>query len=127
MRFDLTLIMKKINWTLVIISIVLLIVLFFIFSKDSNSYENGLQNPKISSQDLALLDAKLLYDEKKLESENFTSECLGVVRGYAVDVVNSPRDSQDDLPDNQCQEFLNGEVDKFIELDREGNLVRIVD
>jgi len=67
-----------------------------------------------------------LYDEKKLEIEEFNSECLGVVDDYAVDIVHVPRNNEDNLAENQCEEFRSGEVQHFIELDKEGEIVRIV-
>jgi len=62
--------------------------------------------------------------------DNFTgiinSQCLGTCGDYAVDIVHVPRTSEDNLNKNQCQEYANGTVNHFIELDGEGNIVRIV-
>ncbi len=61
--------------------------------------------------------------------DNFTdeinSQCLGVCSDYAVDIVHVPRSSEDNLVENQCEAYRNGEVTHFIELDKDGNIVRI--
>ena len=41
--------------------------------------------------------------------------------------VHYPRTSEDDLPENQCSDVINKKTSRFIELDQNGNLVRIVD
>ena len=55
----------------------------------------------------------------------FSSQCLGVVGGYAVDIVHVPRTEEDNLPENQCEDYREGRVSKFIELDKDGNVIRI--
>lgn len=45
--------------------------------------------------------------------------------GWVVDVVHNPREAVDDLPENQCAAYLEGRASHFIELDLEGNVVRI--
>jgi len=71
-----------------------------------------------------------LYNQARARGMNFSSQCLGTieVRGvsYAVDIVHVPRSPIDNLPENQCKEYREGKVRHFIELDKEGNIVRIV-
>ncbi|MCX6750881.1 MAG: hypothetical protein NTZ83_05465 [Candidatus Pacearchaeota archaeon] len=61
---------------------------------------------------------------------NFTgeinSQCLGVCGNYAVDIVHVPRTNEDNLVENQCSDFREGKVSHFIELDKNGEIVRIV-
>lgn len=60
-------------------------------------------------------------------TEERNSQCLGTCEGYAVDMVHSPRAKEDDLIGNQCEDYLNGNVSHFIELNKEkGEIVRIV-
>ncbi|GBE19529.1 hypothetical protein BMS3Abin17_00253 [archaeon BMS3Abin17] len=56
----------------------------------------------------------------------FSSQCLGSVGDYAVDIVHVPRNDEDNLVENQCEDFRSGKVTHFIELDKEGNIARIV-
>ncbi|MFH1500452.1 MAG: hypothetical protein ABIE22_00730 [archaeon] len=82
---------------------------------------------KVVRQQAAIELAFSLYDKKKAEGMNFSSQCLGVVSDYAVDIVHVPRSDFDDFPENQCEDYRSGEVKKFIELDFEGEIVRIKD
>ncbi len=59
-------------------------------------------------------------------TEEINSQCLGVCNDYAVDIVHVPRIQEDNNPDNQCEVYLLGEVNSFIELDKDGEIVRIV-
>ena len=68
-----------------------------------------------------------LYQKTKIEGMIFESQCLGVCDDYAIDIVSVPRSEKDDLIENQCEEYGNGLVANFIELNKEGNIVRIVD
>ena len=83
----------------------------------------------IKEQQTAIIQAKELYFQKNREGMKFLSQCLGVVGDnirYVVDIVNVPRISIDDRPENQCEAYRKGEVEHFIELDRGGNIFRIV-
>jgi hypothetical protein len=55
-----------------------------------------------------------------------SSQCLGTCGDYAVDLVHVPRNGEDNLAENQCSDYNKGIVQHFIELDNEGNIVRIV-
>lgn len=57
---------------------------------------------------------------------DFNSQCLGTCGDYAVDIVNVPRTMEDNKAENQCTEFRVGSVNKFIELDKNGEIVRVV-
>lgn len=74
-------------------------------------------------QQAAILCAKDIF-------ENFTeeknSQCLGTCGNYAVDFVHVPRSEEDNLVENQCSDYGNGIVNHFIELDENGEIVRIV-
>ena len=78
-----------------------------------------------SSSD-AVFCAHDLYLQAQQEGMQFESQCLGICDNYAVDIVSVPRSDADNLPKNQCDAFNNGDVTGFIELDRDGNLVRTV-
>jgi len=82
---------------------------------------------KVREQQNAISCASELYASKSLEKTEFSSQCLGKCGDYVVDIVHVPRKSEDNLQENQCSEFRLGEVKNFIELDKEGRVVRIVD
>ena len=65
-----------------------------------------------------------LYDNETKMS--LSSQCLGTCGDYAIDVVHVPRTQEDNLTENQCGAYKNREVNHFVELDKDGNVVRIV-
>jgi len=56
----------------------------------------------------------------------FSSQCLGSCDTYAVDIVHVPRTREDDKEANQCESIRTGQLSHFIELDKDGKIVRIV-
>lgn len=79
---------------------------------------------EVRKQQDAIKSALQIYNAKKPEM-NFSSQCLGSVKDYAIDIVHTPRTNEDNLPENQCEDYRLGKVKHFIELDENGNIVRI--
>lgn len=82
---------------------------------------------KIES-DTAVNQAKLLYSQKKERDEDLTNgPCLSdaLMPNWVVDLVHNPRISADDLPQNQCPAYLEGRAEHFVELDLDGNLIKV--
>ena len=69
--------------------------------------------------------ANNLYIKAK-NKMNLSSQCLGKCESYSIDIVHNPRTEEDSLNENQCQEYKNGITKNFLELDKNGNLIRIV-
>jgi len=65
-----------------------------------------------------------LYNEKKQEM-NLSSQCLGKCGEYSVDIVHVPRTDEDDLEENQCSLYRDRITTRFIELDNEGDIVKV--
>ncbi|VVB84004.1 Uncharacterised protein [uncultured archaeon] len=89
---------------------------------------NPLETPNyVLEQQEAISCSSILYFQKKNEGMNFSSQCLGNCGNYSVDIVHIPRvSSEDDKTENQCADYLNGVTRYFIELDKNGAIVRIV-
>ncbi len=81
---------------------------------------------QVLEQQEAINCALDLYQKQKDENISFSSKCLGTCKDYAVDLVHTPRTEEDNLPENQCSDFREGNVSHFIELDENGEIVRIV-
>lgn len=81
---------------------------------------------EVQEQQKAVSCALELHQQKKQEGMNFSSQCLGTCENYAVDIVHVPRTDEDNLVENQCADYKNGEVSHFIELDKDGGIIRIV-
>jgi len=102
----------------IIVLVVVGIGLFFIISKSEKVAESKTAN----ETECALK----LYNEAKDKGIKFLSQCLGNCGDYAVDVVHVPRNEVDNKIENQCEDYRSGKARQFIELDQEGNIVRIV-
>jgi len=135
--------MKKWMWALIIIGILIIGWLFvrFVIRGNEDSWirdekgeytEHGAPSKVpdyVKEQQTAIIQARELYAKKRTEGMQFSSQCLGVVGNnvkYAVDIVHVPRTAEDNLVENQCEDYRSGLVEHFIELDKEGNIFRIV-
>lgn len=78
--------------------------------------------------DVAIAAATNVYRKMAVEKIDMSSgPCLtnDLMPGWVVDVVHTPREVSDDLPENQCQAYREGRATHFVELDQSGNLVRV--
>jgi hypothetical protein len=130
--------MKKLYWVLIVI-VILTVGFTMIFRpggedswiKDERGVwiKHGVPSDTpdyVIQQQQIINQALSLYEQRKSEEMEFSSQCLGVVGNYAVDIVHVPRSSEDNLVENQCEAYRNNEVTHFIELDKDGNIVRII-
>lgn len=106
---------------------VILGVAYIVYTKNaapSDTYRPGLWK----EADSAVNQAQALFRLKKSQGEDFSNgPCLSndLMPGWVADTVHSPRQSVDDLPQNQCQAYLEGRAKHFVELDLNGNVVRV--
>lgn len=95
-----------------------------LYQQTQDTYKPGV----VTEVDTAVRQAQLLYQQKKAQGVDFTSgPCLtnDLMPNWVVDIVHVPRTKVDDLPQNQCQAFIEGRAKHFIELDTQGNLIRV--
>ena len=119
----------------ILILLVILVVVFKGFGEDSwiknekgiyINHGNPLKTPAyVKEQQDAVICAIDLYENALTNSMDFDSQCLGTCKDYAVDIVNVPRSDIDNKVENQCEDYRNGIVNHFIELDKKGIVVRI--
>jgi hypothetical protein len=69
--------------------------------------------------------AQDIYSQFKRNGMNFSSQCLGACGDYSIDIVHVPKTAEDNKAENQCEEYLAGMTGHFVELDKEGKVVRI--
>lgn len=60
-----------------------------------------------------------------LERGPCIAEELTAVPGWSVDIAHDPRQPVDEDPFNQCQLFRRGKTHHFVELDPDGELIRV--
>ncbi|MBU1031606.1 hypothetical protein KKE03_01635 [Patescibacteria group bacterium] len=91
----------------------------------ANSY---FSKPLSKSEiDIAVNQARYLYNQKKSSGEDLSlGPCLSnaLLPNWVLDIAHNPRQTIDDLPQNQCPAFREGRAAHFVELDPEGNLIR---
>lgn len=94
------------------------------FQRDSTyRYKQG----NSAEVDNAVSTALKVFKEqaKGIDLEN--GQCLtnDLIPNWVADIVHNPREQVDNLPENQCQAFVEGRAKHFVELDKFGNIVRV--
>lgn len=111
---------KKSLFLLVLVTIVLTAYLTLV----TNNGSSKLTRAEIET---ATNQAKHLYKQEKDKDRDFSDgPCLSnaLMPSWVVDIAHNPRQPIDDLPQNQCPGFREGQAQHFVELDPEGNLIR---
>jgi hypothetical protein len=132
--------MKKIYWIIILVA-VLLIGWVFVRLILGGSEDDWIKNSRgvwikhgepyetpeeVLEQQEAINCASNLYKEKEAETLSFSSQCIGTCEDYAIDIVHVPRNTEDNKLENQCSDFKEGRVSHFIELNKYGEIVRVV-
>lgn len=80
-----------------------------------------VQNPFI------LLLARVKYNEATAKKMDLSAgPCLGKISdGWVLDIAHLPRQPVDDLPVNQCFDFLSGKVHHFVEMSPTGEVIHV--
>lgn len=103
------------------------------FSKETqkesiNKAKSIIEIKKEAEKDLAIAKAKEIFRQKVAEGVDLSSgPCIAenLIPGWVADIAHNPRQPIDDLPENQCQNFREGKASHFVELDLEGNVIRV--
>lgn len=118
--------------TLVLSLIVLILVssaTVFLMGGNPFDFENNKYKPGVSYEmDIAVSQAQSLYYQKnKLGIDFSEGPCLtnDLLPGWVADMVHVPREKVDNLAENQCQAYLEGRAQHFVELDLNGEVVRV--
>jgi len=105
------------------VGILIIVVMLILFKSEKATLDKGYEE-EIKQKALEL------YQQKKAQGMEFSSQCLGTIYvngiGYVVDIVHVPRSKEDNKIENQCQDYREGKVSHFIELDKNGEIVRII-
>lgn len=134
--------MKKIIFIIIVLGLVagLIYVISDYVNKQGNENSNsftaaeivtGVADVKIkqkADKDLAIAKAKELWRAKFIMGEDLSNgPCLSneAVPDWVADIAHNPRQAIDDLPENQCSAYREGTAHHFVELDPDGNLIRV--
>lgn len=107
-----------------VLFVIILTSLLVVKSNKPAVYKKGAS----ATYDNAVYAAFTLYKRMAASGMDMSKgQCLtnDLMPGWVVDIVYSPREKEDDLPENQCQAYLEGRAEHFVELDSNGNLVRV--
>lgn len=109
------------------------VILFLIVSFSYFIYINAKLTPSYTpgrwpEADIAINQAKHFYSlSKSVGADLSDGPCLSnaLMPGWVADIAHNPRENVDDLPTNQCSAYINGTAQRFVELDIDGNLIRV--
>lgn len=133
--------MKKKKYWIIGIIILVLVLVFVVVLRGFTGEDSWIKNEKgeyvkhgnpystpdyVKEQQDAILCARNLYSKAKSSGMTISSQCLGNCGDYAVDIVHVPRNSEDNIAENQCSDYINGITKHFVEIDSNGEIVRIV-
>lgn len=114
---------------LVLFIVILLLIISFSYFIYSNARKNPSYTPgRWLEADVAINQAERIYKEARENRVDLSSgPCLSnaLTPGWVADIVHNPRETIDDLAENQCPAYTNGTAKHFVELDLEGNLIRV--
>ncbi len=113
---------SKLFW--LFFSVVLIIGTVVISTGKAPEYKRGSSY----TYDLAVGRALSLFKKDvSLGIDMSKGPCLSndLMPGWVVDVVHTPREQMDNQPENECQAFIEGRSTHFVELDTNGNVVRV--
>jgi hypothetical protein len=108
------------------IIVLLLVSLIFI----SGCVQNQINNNEMSVAEQAC--ESICIDKLNASIDLSNGPCLSdnnsnwIITDWVCDVAHSPRQTVDNLAENQCQAFRNGQAHHFIEVDTNCNLIRAV-
>ena len=110
--------------------LVIVAVLAVVLASRSNERTQAVGNQAASKfeqeRQAAIEAAKTAYAKAKTEGKDLNDgPCLGVVApNWVADVAHEPRQQVDNLRENQCEQFINREVEHFVELSPQGVIIR---
>lgn len=119
---------------------ILLLVLFVIIATSLATYFSSKKNlgdeiwateyrkGTLKEVDQAIDAAKVVYERRKeLDTDFSEGPCLSndLMPDWVADIAYDPRLKIDDDPKNQCVAYMEGRAHHFVELDPEGNLIRV--
>lgn len=120
---------KLLILVLFVIAVVSLAIVYVHETNPFNAPIEGNYKPGLDDEiDNAVKKAQDVYKSREETADDLsTGPCLSndLLPDWVVDVAHNPRQKIDDLPENQCQAFIEGRAKHFVELDLDGEVIRI--
>jgi hypothetical protein len=117
---------------ILVLSVIAVVSLAIVYVHEFNPFNaavKGNYKPGLSTEiDTMVGRAQRLYKDRKAMGMDFsTGPCLtnDLAQDWVADIVHNPREVSDNLAENQCPAFLEGRATHFVELDPEGEVVKV--
>ena len=108
-----------------LVSLLIVVAIIGLWVVKSLTSSSKSENAPLQTE--AIAKAKALYIQQKSAGIDFSDgPCLSndLLPAWVADIVHEPRQSADDLPQNQCSAYLEGKAQHFVELDVTGELIQ---
>lgn len=117
---------------ILVLSVIAVVSLAIVYVHETNPFNaeiKGKYKPGLDDEiDNAVGKAQKIYKDREAIGTDFTTgPCLtnDLLPDWVVDIAHNPRQKQDDLAENQCPAFLEGRAKHFVELDLDGEVIRV--
>ena len=117
---------------ILVLSVIAVVSLAIVYVHEFNPFNRAIKGnykPGLSTEiDTMVGRAKKVYEDKKALGIDFsTGPCLtnDLAQEWVADIAHNPRQTIDNLAENQCPRFLEGRAKHFVELDVKGEVVRV--
>ena len=120
------------------ISSMVVLVIIIVFLSGCQKATNEPINPttslgvveakKKAEEDLAIAKAKVLWQEAINNGADLSKgPCLAndLMPDWVADIAHYPRQPIDNQPENQCSAFREGRAHHFVELDEQGQVIKV--
>ena len=108
--------------TFLVISITSILV--WQLNRKDGEYKPGING----TNDRAVNTARTLLEEQKKRKVDLSSmPCISnaLMKDWAADLVHNPKVPEDSLPENQCEAIREKTATHYVELDLDGNVMKI--
>lgn len=117
---------------ILVLSVIAVVSLSIVYVHEANPFNRAIKGKyKVGLDDEidnAVGKAQKIYKDRKAIGTDFSSgPCLtnDLLPDWVVDLAHNPRVATDNLAENQCPRFLEGKAKHFVELDLEGEVIRV--
>lgn len=117
---------------ILVLAVIAVVSLTIVYVHEANPFNQAIKGKYKAGLnddiDNAVKKAKDVYKNRMDSGTDFSSgPCLSndLLPDWVVDIAHNPRQKLDDLPENQCQAYLEKRATHFVELDLDGEVIRV--
>lgn len=117
---------------ILVLSVIAVVSLAIVYVHETNPFNAAIKGKYKAGLDDEIDNAvgkaqKIYKDRAAIGTDFTTGPCLtnDLLPDWVVDIAHNPRQSQDNLAENQCPALLEGRAKHFVELDLDGEVIRV--